>query len=112
MSSVPGAPLANGTIQRVLGCHPSTAATLGQAPVTESLLVLPPVTREHNMDHSTPSDYAAITAECARKSRAMDDRLAEWGPKLMDKLGRRQDTLARSRHLLGALNNRDAKLPF
>ena len=61
------------------------------------------------MDHSTPSNCAAITAECARKSRAMGNRLAEWGPKLMDMLGRSRDAVAQGRQLLDALNNRDAK---
>jgi hypothetical protein len=61
------------------------------------------------VDHSTPSNWAAITAECARTSRAMDNRLAEWGPKLMDMLGHSRDAVARSRHVLDALNNRDAK---
>ena len=60
------------------------------------------------MDHGTAS-HRATTVGCARKSHAMDDHLAEWGPKLMTMLGHSRDAVARSRRLLDALNTRDAK---
>jgi hypothetical protein len=61
------------------------------------------------MDHPLVLDCASHTAECHRKSAEMDDRLAAWGPKLMDMLSNSRDAIARSRQILGDINGRDGK---
>ena len=74
--------------------------------MAERPVALPPVTREAQYGHGPPSHTAA---ECARKSREMDDHLAAWEPKLMDMLKMSRDAIARSRQVLDAINGRDAK---
>jgi hypothetical protein len=61
------------------------------------------------MDHPGVLECAAWTADCARNSRAMDDRLAAWGLKLMEMLSDSRRAIARSRHFLTEIDDRDGR---
>ena len=59
------------------------------------------------MAHPTALTCAARTAECARKSLELDNRLAAWDRDLMELLSNSRDAIAHSRRILSEMRDRN-----